>query len=120
MSMNESAALIARDGDVLVVSYPEVKIPLTTKYGIVGVGGLIYTRKLVEGDVVQDEHDKVYAFLQRMAERDAREKVRAWTQELESARQNRTPPPLPPKPAGPSSPKPSAPAGTKPAPARAR
>lgn len=91
--------LNVREGDVLVVSYPEVKIPLATKYSTITVGGLIYTRRLAPGDVVQDEYDKIYAFLKSMAERDAREKVKLWTEELAGVHK-RPPPPLPPKPAG--------------------
>lgn len=89
---------VAREGDVIVVSYPEVKIPLATKFGNIVVGGLIYTRHLVAGDSVETEHKRIYAFLKRMAERDAREKVQTWTEELAGKR----PPPLPtpPKPAG--------------------
>lgn len=72
----------ARDGDVLVVSYPEVKVPLATKYSTVTVGGLIYTRQLRKQDNLLTEYERVYAFLKRMAEADAREKVKLWTEEL--------------------------------------
>lgn len=94
--------LVAREGDVLVVSYPEIKVPLTTKFASVTVGGLIYTRRMNLGDVVQVEHDKIYAFLKRNAEHQAKEKVREWTEELSGKR----PPALPPlpKPAGPGAP----------------
>jgi hypothetical protein len=88
--------LIAREGDVIVVSYPEVKLPLKTRYATVAIGGLIYTRRLVAGDVVQDEYEKIYSFLRSMSERDAREKVKLWSTELAAA----VPPPLPPKPLG--------------------
>lgn len=89
---------VAREGDVFVVSYPEVKVPLAAKFSTITVGGLIYTRRLVAGDSVEKEHDRIYAFLKRMAERDAREKVQLWTEEISGKR----PPPLPaaPKPAG--------------------
>lgn len=100
--MREARArtLLVREGDVLVVSYPEVKIPLLTKYSTVTIGGLIYTRRLAPGDNVPNEYDKIYGFLKGMAERDAREKVKVWTEELANA--HRRPPPLPlaPKPAG--------------------
>jgi hypothetical protein len=119
--------LRARDGDVLVVSYPEVKIPLATKFSNIVVGGLIYTRKLIEGDDAQLEYERIYAFLKAMAEKDAREKVRLWTEELSAKRESdaetkvvppkpdtaaslratqpvrimrAAPPALPPKPAG--------------------
>jgi hypothetical protein len=88
----------ARDGDVLVVSYPEVKIPLATKYSTVTIGGLIYTRQLRSKDSPTEEYQRVYAFLRHMAEADARAKVQQWTEELAAKR----PPPLPtaPKPVG--------------------
>lgn len=89
---------VAREGDVFVVSYPEVKVPLATKYASVTVGGLIYTRRMLKGESVQAEHDRIYSFLKRMAEREAKEKVRLWAEEMAGKR----PPPLPtpPKPAG--------------------
>lgn len=77
----------AREGDTLVVSYPEVKLPLTTKFGTITVGGLIYTRKLVSGDNAEAEYDRIYLFLKRLAERDAREKVKLWNDELLRARE---------------------------------
>jgi hypothetical protein len=103
--------LNVREGDVLVVSYPEVKIPLATKYSTITAGGLIYTRRLVPGDIAQIEYDKIYGFLKSMAERDAREKVKLWTEELAGA-QRRPPPPLPPKPAGAVEPRPATPPAT--------
>jgi hypothetical protein len=71
----------AREGDVLVVSYPEVTIPLR-QYASAKIGGLIYTRKLQAGDSVAEQFEKVYAFLVKRAEADAREKVRRWAMEL--------------------------------------
>lgn len=85
------SALIAREGDVLVVTYPEVKVPVA-QYWTVGIGNLIYTRKLVEGDDVSAEYDRVYAFLKSKAERDGREKLKAYSEEARPA-------PPPPKPA---------------------
>lgn len=94
----ESKPLLARDGDSISVSYPEVKIPLA-KFAIAGVGGLIYVRQLKAGDDVQAEYDRVYAFLKRAAERDAKEKVQLWSAELRPPAA--VPPKLPPKPSGP-------------------
>jgi hypothetical protein len=95
----ETDTLKARDGDVLVVSYPEVTVPLTTKYASVKIGGLIYTRRLVAGEEVQAEYDSIYRFLKGMAQRDAHEKVRVWTQELAGKRSDESSKPtVPPKP----------------------
>lgn len=79
------SGLVARDGDVLVVSYPEVTIPIR-QYSNVKVGGLIYTRKLVAGEDVGEQYADVYAFLRDRAEKDAVEKVKLWAAELGAAR----------------------------------
>lgn len=77
-------SLIARDGDVLVVMYPEVKVPIA-QYWTVGVGALTYSRKLVEGDNVDAEYEKVYSFLKAKAEKDGREKLAAFSSEVAAA-----------------------------------
>lgn len=71
----------AREGDVLVVSYPEVTIPLR-QYASAKIGGLIYTRRLIEGESVAEQFERVYAFLSARAEADAREKVKRYAMEL--------------------------------------
>jgi hypothetical protein len=96
--MMDEAQLRARDGDVLVVSYPAVKIPLATRYANIEVGGLIYTRQLQSGDDAQKEYERIYAFLKSMAEKDAREKVRLWTEELAGKREADVEKPIAPKP----------------------
>ena len=73
--------LVARDGDVLVVSYPEITIPLK-QYSSVKIGGLIYTRRLVDGESVDEQYAKVYAFLKTKAETDGVAKVKTWAAEL--------------------------------------
>lgn len=70
-----------RDGDVLVVSYPEVKIPVAP-YCTVGVGGLTYSRQLIAGDDVDANYTSIYAYLKMRAEADGREKVAAWHREM--------------------------------------
>lgn len=87
-SLRASAAgFEARDGDVLVVSYPEVKLPVSPgSYAMVTVGGLIYTRQLRAGDDVDAEQRKIYAWLKRRAEADARVKVEEFSKQLEIAR----------------------------------
>lgn len=59
---------IARDGDVLVCSYPEVTLPLPKQYAMVKFGGLIFTRKLVEGDDVEEQARTIMAWLAAHAE----------------------------------------------------
>lgn len=92
-------SLTAREGDVLVVQYGEVKIPVI-QYSTVSVGGLTYSRQLKAGENVSVEYDKVYAFLKSAAERDGREKIRAYSEELRPSPKPQPkpePPALPPK-----------------------
>lgn len=85
----EDVGFDAREGDVLVVNYPEVSVPLAG-YGVnCKVGGLMYTRRLLPGDDVAKQYDRIYAFLKARAERDANEKVRAWAEEVRKAKSGR-------------------------------
>lgn len=84
----EDVGFDVREGDVLVVHYPEVTVPIAP-YASVKVGGLIYTRQLVKGDDVAKQYDRIYAFLKGRAERDANEKVKAWSAEMAKARSGR-------------------------------
>lgn len=68
-----------RDGDVLVVHYGAVKVPLPSgKFGSIEVGGESYTRQLRAGDDVGEQYERVYGFLKGRAERAAQEKVKGW------------------------------------------
>lgn len=96
IEIDEREPIAVREGDVLVVSYPEVKIPLA-KFTFATVGGLIYTRRLVPGDDIQNEYDQIYAFLERNAERSAREKVRKWAAELSAPPPAKAVAPKPPE-----------------------
>jgi hypothetical protein len=75
----------AREGDVLVVSYPEVTIPLI-QYSTVKVGGWIYTRRMVGGESVTKQAEKVYQWLKSRCEKHATEKIATWAQELGKGR----------------------------------
>lgn len=75
----------ARDGDILVVSYPEVTIPIA-QYSGVKVGGLIYTRKLLDGDDVEAQYRSIYEFLKAKATADGRAKVQEYRDELNRLR----------------------------------
>lgn len=77
-----------RDGDTLVVSYPEVTIPIA-QYSVVKVGGLTYTRQLRVGDDVAHEHDRIYNFLRQRVETEARVKCAHFVGELQRARERR-------------------------------
>lgn len=75
--------LVARDGDTLVVTYPEIKLPFEQpKFAMISIAGLTYSRKLLDGDDVQAEYNGIYAFLKENADRDGAEKVKAWYAEL--------------------------------------
>lgn len=81
------AGFTPREGDVLVVSYPEVTISLGgNSFSAVKVGGLIYTRKLIDGDDPGEQYRKIYAFLERRALIDGREKVKLYQEELKRVR----------------------------------
>lgn len=75
----------AREGDLLVVSYPEVTLPLAP-YSTAKIGGLIYTRKLREGESVDEQFGRIYSYLERRAESDARRKLATFKGEIDSAR----------------------------------
>lgn len=79
------AGFEAREGDVLVVSYPEVTVPVV-QYSAVKVGGLIYTRRIQKGDDPNEQYEKIYAWLKRKAEKAANEKVADWSKQLRGAR----------------------------------
>jgi hypothetical protein len=79
------SALVARDGDILVVQYPEVTIPIA-QYCTVKVGGLIYTRKLVAGEDAELQCRIVYEFLRNRAQADGRVKIDEYRAELRSVR----------------------------------
>jgi len=74
--------LVARDGDTLVVKYPEQKISPPGTYSSITIGGAWYTRQLVEGDDVEVEYERVYAFLRARAERHGRAAVEEFERDL--------------------------------------
>lgn len=76
-----TARFEAREGDILVVSYPEVTVPIA-QYFSVKCGGLIYTRKLVAGEDPEQQYEQIYEFLQRKATADGRAKVKEYRLEL--------------------------------------
>lgn len=75
----------ARAGDVLVVSFPEITLPIA-QYSNVKLGGLTYSRQLVDGESVSEQYDKIYAFLKNRALQDGQAKVAEAKAELERAR----------------------------------
>ena len=73
-----------REGDVLVVSYPEVTIPLKVNYASVKIGGWIYTSRLAAGDDVREQARLIYDYLRAHAEHFGAEKVRDFAAEFAS------------------------------------
>lgn len=67
---------VPRDGDVLVLSYPEVTLPLPRQFSMMKFGGLIYTRQLRAGDDVEHEARTISAWLERRAETEGVAKYR--------------------------------------------
>lgn len=78
------AGFEARAGDVLVVTYGEIKFPIV-QYSSFAVGGNSYTRSLLPGDDVQTEWNRIYSFLVKQSEHNAREKIKVWTEQLRLA-----------------------------------
>lgn len=79
--------LVARDGDVLHVVYPTVKVPLAAnRYANVEVGGQRYTRQLKEGDDVAKEIATIGKLLRRYANAQAVHVIKEWNAEIEDAK----------------------------------
>jgi hypothetical protein len=76
------AGFEARDGDTLVVTYPEVTLPLPAKFAMMKFGGLIYTRKLRAGDDVAAEHARIDRWLSRTAETEGTRKYKRLVREF--------------------------------------
>lgn len=72
----------ARDGDSLVISYPEVTLPLPRKFAMMKFGGLIYTRKLNEGEDVAEQYEVISKWLFAVGERDGVAKYRKLLKEF--------------------------------------
>lgn len=70
------AGFEAREGDVLVLTYSEVTLPLPKQYAMMKFGGAIYTRKLCAGDDVEKERVAISAWLTRVVEADGVAKYR--------------------------------------------
>lgn len=65
-----------RDGDVLVVTYPEVTLPLPKQYSMMKFGGLIYTRQLRAGDDLEATIAAISSWLAKRAESEGGAKYR--------------------------------------------
>ena len=100
--------VIAREGDVLVVTYPEVKVPIK-QFWIVGVGNLTYTRRMNAGESVTQQANQIMGKLTELAEMHANERIAKWSEQAN--------PDAPPKPIPPSAQPPRA-VGEKPVSAR--
>jgi hypothetical protein len=77
---------IAREGDTLMVSIPEVTLPLPQKYATIKLGGFIYTRRLHEGDDVRAEGETTYRWLEKFSEAVGRDRFRRWAAEFKRDR----------------------------------
>lgn len=79
----------ANEGDTLSVGYPEIMVPVGHMLNV-KIGGLLYTRKLRDGDDVSAVYDEVYAFLEKKARRDGRLKIQAVLADVEASKQRKT------------------------------
>ena len=83
----EADSFEVRDGDLLVVSYPEVNVGLGgNSFSSVKLGGLIYTRRLLAEDDVDEQYRRIYAFLKAKADADGRAKIAAYQDEVKRIR----------------------------------
>lgn len=67
-AMPITPGFVARDGDVLCVSYAEVTLPLPKQYSSMKFGGQSYTRTLREGDDVEQQATLIGEWLARTTE----------------------------------------------------
>lgn len=75
----------ANEGDTLSVNYPEIMVPVGHMLNV-KIGGLLYTRKLREGDDVSAIYDEIYGFLEKKARRDGRLKIQAVLADVEASK----------------------------------
>lgn len=73
-----------REGDVMVISYPEITLPLPKAYSSVKIGGWIYTRRLCAGDNLREQANKIYDFLSAHAKRHGVAKVREFAEQFKT------------------------------------
>lgn len=78
-------ALEAREGDNLVVRYPEMKIGIPGTYCSISLGGSMYTRRLAPGENPSDVFDRVYAFLKSREEAHGRRALQEFMAELKQS-----------------------------------
>lgn len=75
----------ANEGDTLSVNYPEIMVPVGHMLNV-KIGGLLYTRKLREGDDVSEVYDAIYGFLEKKARRDGLLKIKAVLADVEASK----------------------------------
>jgi hypothetical protein len=76
----------AREGDVLVVNVPGVKLQIAS-YSTVEIDGGTYSRKLEKGDDVNEQFDRIHSFLRDKQQEKARLKLGTFADELRRARE---------------------------------
>lgn len=75
----------AREGDKLVVSYPEVTLPLQLKFAMVRVGGASYERTLVPGEDPLEVYKDTFTFLKDATSVAAAQLISTWAGEVAKA-----------------------------------
>lgn len=87
MGSEKGAGLIARDGDVLSVTYGGAKIALGN-YSNVDLDGATFERRLREGESVEEQHALIYGFLKQRSLSEAREKLGYFSREVAKGRKS--------------------------------
>lgn len=75
-----------REGDRLTVMYNGVKLSIAP-YSTVELDGSIYSRTLKPGDDPDKEWDRIYSYLKENSLKEAREKLRVFSEELANSQQ---------------------------------
>lgn len=78
--------LVAVEGDVLHVCYPEVKLPLAEKFSGVAIGGHRYTRQMGGGEDVVEEARSIAAMLRAFSIEQGAQVIREWSEEMAGAK----------------------------------
>jgi hypothetical protein len=73
---------LAREGDVFVVAVPEVTLPLPRKFAMIKLGGMMYTRRMCDGEDVAEQGRQVYEWLERFSERVGRDRYKRWVDQF--------------------------------------
>lgn len=85
VEVDRAPVFVAREGDTLHVRYPEMTVPLKTKYASAKIGGMTLTRQLVAGDDIEEQGIVMATVLKKIVTRVAKGALRDVNADLEGA-----------------------------------